>query len=75
MEGSRVTDSRFTAPVAGTYLFVQGQEPRLLTPEEAAAPVPPGAQTIRFEAGDGIMNSGVSLSPTDGTFSMPWWRP
>lgn len=65
-------EDRFTAPVAGTYLFVSGEEPRLLTEEEAAEPVAPGAQTIRFQAGDGIMWSGGTLLPVDGAFSIPW---
>jgi hypothetical protein len=30
-----VTEARWTAPASGTYLFVSGQEPRLLTDEEA----------------------------------------
>lgn len=57
---------RFTAPVAGWYYLESGQQPRLLTDEEAAAAgeprkIGPHTQVVHFEQGDVLMNSTATL--------------
>jgi hypothetical protein len=75
-----MTETRFTAPAAGYYLFLPGQPPRLLTEEEAAEPFADVAarySLLHLWEGDTLMNSGGGLStavPTGPTLTLDWGR-
>jgi hypothetical protein len=62
--------TRWTAPATGTYAVLAGQEPRLLTDEEAVGH-PEAAYLLRLQAGDVLMNSGATLATSEPSLTIP----